>query len=48
VSRLQEISKKDYIPDIEDILRCRNKTTGIITEKFNMTKNMDLLFVFKY
>jgi hypothetical protein len=44
ITRIEEIAKVDYLPTVDDILYCRNKTTGIITEKFVVQK-LPLIFV---
>jgi hypothetical protein len=36
LNRIDEIKKKDYLPTIEDIVRSRVKTTGIVEMDLNV------------
>lgn len=38
-----KLAKKDYIPDVEDVLRSRAKTTGIIETEFTVEKTKFLM-----
>jgi hypothetical protein len=34
-----QIMKKNYVPDTQDLLRCRVRTTGILENEFIIDKN---------
>lgn len=36
LDELQRIGKPDYIPNVNDVLRARSKTTGITETRFKM------------
>jgi len=42
--RLDVIMKKDYVPDTQDLLRCRVRTTGILENEFVIDKNQFKMF----
>jgi len=44
ISRIKELCQSNYIPTVEDILKLRQKTVGIVEKRFKKD-NMNLLFV---
>jgi hypothetical protein len=46
IARLSEICKENYIPNVEDILKLRQKTVGIVEKRF--TKNRPHLLFGKF
>ena len=42
---IQRISASNYVPSVEDVLRARNKTTGIIETRFNMGQ-LNIQYIF--
>jgi len=42
--RLDELMKKSYVPDTQDLLRCRVRTTGILENEFVIDKNQFKMF----
>jgi len=42
--KLDEVSKKSYIPNEQDILRCRVRTTGILENEFTIDGNQFKMF----
>ncbi|KAF7725293.1 Guanine nucleotide-binding protein alpha-2 subunit [Apophysomyces ossiformis] len=42
--QIQRIGKSNYIPDVQDVLRARSKTTGITETRFTMGKTVIHMF----
>ncbi|KAG0194783.1 Guanine nucleotide-binding protein alpha-2 subunit [Apophysomyces sp. BC1034] len=42
--QIQRIGKPDYVPDVQDVLRARTKTTGITETRFTMGKTSIHMF----
>jgi hypothetical protein len=42
VKKLKEIANSDYVPTVDDILRSRAKTVGIVEQKFKYNGNLIL------
>jgi hypothetical protein len=46
VKKLKEVAKLDYVPNVEDILRSRAKTVGIVEQKFIHNKSLRKVLIF--
>ena len=43
IGRLKEIADDKYVPSVDDILRSRSKTVGIVEQKFTLDSNNILM-----